>query len=719
MEQRKQSGKIKNFTIKMQAKLVLVFCIIMLFFLAVMGRLIYLNYAKGTGYAKKVLSQQTYVSSVIPYRRGDITDRKGTLFATSEKVYNLIIEPKTILSKEEYYKEPTFSTLMEVFGFSREELNQILIDRPSSQYVVIKKEVTYEEKCAFEEAAAARAAQIKKNYVQGVWFEAQYRRDYPLGTVASDLIGFTSAGNVGNWGVEGYYNDSLNGTNGREYGYFDSELNLEDIVKDAVNGYNVTTTLDADAQRAVENIIAEYQEREGAENVGVIVMNPDTGEIYVMASDKGYDLRNPWDLSGYYTEAEIDAMSEEEQLNALNGIWRNYCISDSFEPGSTFKPFTVSSCLEQGIVGKYQNFICDGHEEIGGRRMHCVKRTGHGDLSLKESLMVSCNDVMMQISAALGRTEFNRYQRLFGMGNRTGIDLQGEGFGLIFTEEQLNPQELATSSFGQGLTVTMIQMVSGFSSLVNGGYYYQPHIMKELTTDAGLTVEEYKPTLMKKTVTKETSDFIREALLATVEEGSAKKAQAAGYQVGGKTGTAQKHPRTDENYVVSFIGFTPYENPEAVVYVVIDQPHVEDQTKCTSATEMASRVISEVLPILGIYPTEPIEKPEEPEGGEAGTVGEAGNAGENSEAGTTGETGNAGENGETGTVGDTGNAGENGEAGTDGNAGENTGEAGTAGGAENENTADGADGSETDGENAGDGAIPDEEENADATHGFD
>lgn len=608
MTEERKKQLAKPFTMKMQSKLVFVFCVVVVFFLVLVGRLIYLNETKGVGYAKQVLSQQTYVSSVIPYQRGNITDRKGTLFATSEKKYNLVVEPKTILSKEDYYKEPTLSALVSVFGFSREELEQILVDKPSSQYVILKKEVTYEEKMIFEELQSKST----NGYVKGVWFEAQYKRVYPQGTVASDLIGFTSAGNVGNWGVEGYYNDQLNGTNGRRYGYFDAELNLEEIVKESVNGYNVTTTLDADAQRTVERIISEYMETEGAENVGVILMNPNTGEIYVMATDKGYDLNQPRDLSRYYTAEEIEAMTEEDKLNALNQIWRNYCISDSYEPGSTFKPFTVAATLEESVVGSMQLFTCDGSENIAGRAIGCVKREGHGEISLTDSLMVSCNDVMMQISSALGRKEFNRYQRLFGMGSRTGIDLQGEGYGLIFTEEQLNPQELATSSFGQGLTVTMLQMVTGFSSLINGGYYYQPHVMKELTTDAGLLVEEYEPVLMKKTVSADTSDYIRHALYETVANGTARRAQTPGYQVGGKTGTAEKQPRGKDNYVISFLGYVGLEDPEVVVYVVLDEPHVPDQTKCYSAMYMASQIISEVCPILGVYPTEPIVEEQDP-----------------------------------------------------------------------------------------------------------
>lgn len=599
--------RIKIFTRKMQASLVLVFCVILLVFCGLGVRLFILFNEDGERYQKRVLSQNTYISNEIPYKRGDITDRKGTLLATSEKEYNLIIDPKTILSNEAYFKEPTLKILCDVYGFEYKELNEIITTRPDSQYYVLKKNLSFEEKTAFDDAKAEDTT----GYIRGVTFEEQYNRVYPQGSLASDVVGFTYSGNTADWGVEGYYCDELNGTNGRRYGYFDSELRLDETVKEAINGHNVVLTLDSDMQRVVEKIVKEYNETEGADNVGVLVMNPNNGDILAMYSTVDYDLNDPRDLSKYYSADQIDKMNDEEQLKALNAIWRNFCVSDGYEPGSTYKPFTVAACLEEKTTGKDWVYTCDGGETVAGTHIGCVKRTGHGDITLTESLMFSCNDVMMQISSVLGRDSFYKYNKLFGIGGRTGIDLPGESLGLGFTEEQLNPQELATSSFGQGQTVTMIQMASGFSSLINGGYYYRPHVMKEITNDAGLTVESYDKILIRKTVTKDTSDFIRHALYETVEEGTAKKAKARGYKVGGKTGTAEKQPRGDGNYVVSFMGFAPYDAPEAVVYVIIDQPHVEDQTKCTSASVLAGKIIEEGFPILGIYPTEPIVKEEE------------------------------------------------------------------------------------------------------------
>ena len=250
------------------------------------------------------------------------------------------------------------------------------------------------------------------------------------------------------------------------------------------------------------------------------------------------------------------------------------------------------------------------------RRIRCVKRDGHGIITLSGSLEQSCNDVMMQIVSKLGRKQFARYQELFGIGSKTGIDFPGETVGLAYKEEQLNPVELATSSFGQGVSVTMIEMVSSFSSLINGGTYYRPHLAKELVNDDGIVVEKNIPVVMKKTVTKETSEFIREALYKTVEEGTGRRAKTDGYKLAGKTGTAQKLDkvdgrtvRSDKNYVISFIGCAPYDNPQAVVYVVVDQPNVSDQSTSGIASILAKEVVEKVFRVLGVYP-EKMNKPE-------------------------------------------------------------------------------------------------------------
>lgn len=608
MVRNRRDKKIRKFTNKMQAKLLLVFCVIIIAFFSLIGRLIYLNQKDGERYEKKVLSQQTYVSSVIPYKRGEILDSKGTVLAKSVKVYNLILDPKNILEKVTY-KEPTIAALVKCFGLSSEEINDILTKKPKSRYVIVKKELSYDQVQAFKTLEKKNNKNEDKNKIMGVWFEDDYIRTYPLGKVACDIIGFTSSGNVGNWGIEEYYSDELNGSNGREYGYFDSELKLERNVKNAVNGNTVVTSIDSNIQTIVEKNIARFETEIGSENAAVIVMNPNNGEIIAMASNPVYDLNDPRSLKGFYTEQEIAAMDEKQSLDALNAIWRNYCISDNYEPGSTFKPFTVAAALEEGVITNESTFECTGYKMISGKKIRCAKRAGHGHITLEEAVMYSCNVAMMDISAKLSKSYFNKYQNHFLFGTKTGVDLPGESAGALFSEENLVPLALATSSFGQNLTVNMIQMISGYSSLINGGNYYQPHVAKQILNESGATVKNIDGELVKETVSKKTSDLLREYMYQTVEKGTAVGAKVPGYQIGGKTGTAQKLPREDENYLVSFIGFAPVENPQMAIYVVIDQPDVEKQANSGIATKLAGEIMKEIFPFLEIYPSEDIVEP--------------------------------------------------------------------------------------------------------------
>ena len=612
---RKNVRKKSGMTVK--GKIVLTSAFFALGLIGASLAVIYVAQGKGEGYKKKYLAQQTYSSNPIIAKRGDISDRRGVAFAKSVLVYNFVLEPKIILSKEDDYRAPTVKFASEYFGISQDELNKIIDNNPESMYQVIKKEVSYDEKEKFIAAVNEYNKRNTKNekadtandIVVGCNFESYYKRTYPLKTVASDVIGFTYSGDMAEWGLEGYYNSKLNGKNGVRYGYFNSNMELEETEVEAKNGLNVVTTIDSDAQKMTEDIIADYQKTEGAENVGIILMNPNNGEIYVMASNKGYDLNNPRDLTGYFSQKEIDSMSDDKKLEELSNIWKNYCTSDIYEPGSTFKPFTVAACLEENVVKKKQQFYCKGYEIVMDRKIRCAKRDGHGMITLSQSLEQSCNVTMMQIVRKLGRKDFARYQDIFGIGSRTGIDFPGETTGLVYNEAQLNPVELATSSFGQGVSVTMIQMAAGFSSLINGGTYYKPHLVKELVDDNGVVVEKKEPVVMKKTVTKDTSEFIQKALYETVEQGTGWRAKSEGYKMAGKTGTAQKLDningklvRSDTNYVISFIGCAPYDNPQVVVYVVVDQPKVKDQTANGIASALAKKVAENVFKVLGIYP---------------------------------------------------------------------------------------------------------------------
>ena len=596
----------KKFSKNMQKKLVLLFVAIILAFVFLIGRITYINAANGEDYTRIVLDQQQYDSRTIPFKRGDIVDRNGTKMATSERVYNVILDVKVMTSDEDSI-EPTIQVLKDCFEIDEEEVRDLIEESPSSRYNILKKGVDYETYKKFE-----AIDEDDENYpdVAGIWLEEDYVRTYPYNTLASDVIGFTVDGNVGSNGIEASYNNTLNGTDGREYGYLDETSTVERTVKEAVNGDTVVSTIDLQVQSIVEKHILEFNEQhkneasagEGSKNTAVIVMNPQNGEILAEASYPNYDLNQPRDLTKYYTQETIDAMSDEEQLKTLNSLWNNFCVSDTYEPGSTFKPFTIAAGLETGILTGDETYYCGGVLHVGDHDIHCSNRDGHGTQTLKQALENSCNVALMEIGEALGAEEFCRYQELFGFGEYTGIDLPGEGetSGLLYTPENMDAASLATNAFGQNFNVTMTQLAASFCSLINGGNYYEPHVVKQIQDENGNVTENIDPVLVKKTISEETSEVIKDYMLGVVQEGTGSSAAVEGYDIGGKTGTAEKLPRGNGKYLVSFIGYAPQENPEVVVYVVVDEPNVAAQASSSYATELASGIMSEIFPYLGI-----------------------------------------------------------------------------------------------------------------------
>lgn len=590
----------------MQKKLVLLFVAIILAFVFLIGRITYINAANGEDYTRIVLDQQQYDSRTIPFKRGDIVDRNGTKMATSERVYNVILDVKVMTSDEDSI-EPTIQVLKDCFEIDEDKVRDLIEESPSSRYNILKKGVDYETYKKFE-----AIDEDDENYpdVAGIWLEEDYVRTYPYNTLASDVIGFTVDGNVGSNGIEASYNNTLNGTDGREYGYLDETSTVERTVKEAVNGDTVMSTIDLQVQSIVEKHILEFNEQhkneasagEGSKNTAVIVMNPQNGEILAEASYPNYDLNQPRDLTKYYTQETIDAMSDEEQLETLNSLWNNFCVSDTYEPGSTFKPFTIAAGLETGILTGDETYYCGGVLHVGDHDIHCSNRDGHGTQTLKQALENSCNVALMEIGEALGAEEFCRYQELFGFGEYTGIDLPGEGetSGLLYTPENMDAASLATNAFGQNFNVTMTQLAASFCSLINGGNYYEPHVVKQIQDENGNVTENIDPVLVKKTISEETSEVIKDYMLGVVQEGTGSSAAVEGYDIGGKTGTAEKLPRGNGKYLVSFIGYAPQENPEVVVYVVVDEPNVVAQASSSYATELASKIMSEIFPYLGI-----------------------------------------------------------------------------------------------------------------------
>lgn len=609
MAKRRRNPFRRKFSKTMQRKLVMLFAAIVLAFVFLVGRITYINAASGDKYTKLVLDQQQYGSRTIPFKRGDIVDRNGTKIATSERIYNVILDMKVMLSKEEYI-EPTIQVLEDCFGIAEEDVRTLMDKNPTGRYNILKKGVDYATAQKFNKIESDSE---KYPNVKGIWLEEDYVRKYPYNTLASDVIGFTVDGNVGSNGIEASYNSILNGTDGREYGYQDESTSFEQTVKEPENGQTVMSTIDLQVQSIVEKHILEFNEEhknqaregEGSLDTAVIVMNPQNGEILAEASYPNYDLNNPRDLTKYYTEEQIEAMSDEEKLDALNSLWNNFCVSDTYEPGSTFKPFVISAGLETGVLTGEESYICGGVLHVGDHDIHCSNRDGHGTQTLKRALENSCNVALMQIGESMGAEEFTRYQELFGFGEMTGIDLPGEASteGLLYEAENMDAASLATNAFGQNFNVTMTQLAASFCSLVNGGNYYEPHVVKQIQDENGNVTETKDPVLVRKTISKETSDIIKDYMYGVVEEGTGKSAAVEGYAIGGKTGTAEKLPRRNGKYLVSFIGYAPQENPQVVVYIVVNEPNAQGQANSGFATELASKIMGEIFPYLGIEKT--------------------------------------------------------------------------------------------------------------------
>lgn len=616
---------------KMRMKLVWLFGMVVLAFVGLGIRITVINASQGNQYSKQVLSQsqQKYDSRVIPFKRGDITDRNGVVLATSEKVYKVILDCKVVNTKEEYV-EPTIKALVDVMGLDEETVRKKLEDETTkdSQYQILQSNVSINQKKAFEDYTDVSGEEAKekltkeeiaeRSNIKGVWFEEDYRRVYPLNSTASHLVGFTYTGNSADWGIEGYYSSTLNGVNGRQFGYYNSDADVEQNIIDPINGNSVESTIDLNIQQVVEKYISNFMDgmangprgAEGAANVGVIVANPKNGEILAMATDNPYDLNNPRDLTSYYSQDEINGMDNDTMLKNLYGIWKNYCISDAFEPGSTVKPLTIGAALDADVVQPSDTFVCDGYQMFGGTRIRCSIYPGtHGTETLSDLIKHSCNDGLMQIGALLGPEEFLKYQKIFNFGATTGIDLPGEATGILHTEESLSSgsTELASASFGQGYTCTMIQEIAAICSVINGGYYYQPHVVSKILNEDGDVIKDVQPVVTKQTVSSDVSALIRQYMGTVMEsDGTGAAAKVDGYSMGGKTGTAQKYPREEKKYLVSFIGFAPLDDPQVVVYVVVDEPNTEYQADSLYAQYIYKGVMTEILPYLNIFQDEEV-----------------------------------------------------------------------------------------------------------------
>ena len=638
----------------MQRKLAVTLCVIMLALIALILAIYNLVKNNSEEYNKIVLSQRqaSYDSRTIPFRRGDIMDRNGTVLATSQKVYNLIIDPRVIYSgQDERYVDPTIQALVACFEYDETELRKLLSEKADKSYVKYAKGLSYDQKSAWEayvkEQNAAYVSSGSKARIKGIWFEDEYKRTYPYDSLACNIIGFSSAdGSSGTGGVEQYYNDTLMGVNGREYGYLDSDTKLQSVLKEPTDGNSVVTTINTNIQMSLEKYLNKWQTEDvGSKMAAAIVMDPNTGEVLAMGSTNQFNLNDPRALdSSVYTDEYLMQLGRKEAVGvyrrenpdaaaitedevskyystedilsygrqvAWNQMWRNIPVSDTYEPGSVAKSITIAGALEEKSITPNTTFDCQGYIELNDGihtwRIRCHNRNGDGVLDATMGLAKSCNVYLMNTAFNEGAENFVKYQHIFGFGEYTGIDLPAEAdtTDLVYNAENMGRTALATNSFGQNFNVTMIQMAAAYCSIINGGSYYKPHVVKQILNGNGTVIEDVKPELLRTTCSKSTSDFLKQALYTTVEEGTGKKAKIQGYHVGGKTGTAEKLPRSAKNYLVSFCGFAPVEDPQLLVYVIVDTPNLVGEAQATAsfAVNIEREIMNDALQFLNIAPS--------------------------------------------------------------------------------------------------------------------
>lgn len=579
-------------------------------FALMFGRVLYMKVVHGAEYEAAAKNQQINRYDItIPPNRGSILDRNNQVLAISTTVYNVALDSLQLAEVAQQYpeeQEKTLTTLCEYFPeLDYNTLKQYVTVNPETGELYMNNHWKYLVK-GIERSVKE---ELEAMNLKGVYFEKSSKRSYPLNSSACHLVGFTRGD--AQWGLEGYYNSYMEGTPGRSFILYNGADSVVHQDYDAKDGDTIITTIDYNIQKIAEEVVAETAAEWPAKNVAAMVMDPYTGEVYAMAESHSFDLNNPneipeWETDITYTE-NWDQLSNEEQLNYLNTMWKNFCVSDTYEPGSIFKPVVVAAGLEEGVITPNSSFQCNGYMDIGGYRIGCHLRSGHGNINIEQIMAQSCNMGVIQIANLLGVDKFYEYQREFGFGDYTGIDLPGEAAGQLHEKEAIGPTELATMSFGQTFNCTSIQVIAAFSSLINGGNLVKPHVVSQIVDADGNVVLQNDTEVVRRVISEKTSAYMRTALKATVENGLAKKLQIDGYSIGCKTGTAEQGSRTnDDLWALSNMSYFPAENPKYIVFTVINQPsdYVEG---VQTPTPMTKKLIEGIIKYDNLEPTQPVE----------------------------------------------------------------------------------------------------------------
>ena len=559
-------------------KVMIVFVAVFFIMMFLIGRLVYLMIFCSEYYGNKAENLHERERD-IKAARGKLLDANGTVLATNKSVCTI-----SVIHNQMEEPEKVIAMLVKELGIS-EETARKRVEKVSS----IERVKT---NVAKETGDAIRAYGLS-----GVKVDEDYKRYYPYGTLASKVLGFTGADNQGILGLEVKYDEYLQGTNGKILTLTDARgIEIENAGEsrlEPMNGYDLCLSLDYNIQMYCEQAAKKVCTKKSADSVSVIVMNPQNGELMAMVNYPEFDLNDPFTLVGDNGEA----VSAEEKQNLLNKMWRNQCISDTYEPGSTFKIITAAAALEEGVVKLDDAFFCPGYKIVEDRRIRCARTTGHGAETFETGIMNSCNPVFMELGERLGAENFVGYFKQFGLLSKTNIDLPGEAGTIMHKTENIGPVELATISFGQSFQITPIQLVTTVSSIINGGTRVTPHFGVSVQDADGNTVKTFSYETHENICTAETSETMRYLLEKVVSEGTGKNAKIEGFSIGGKTATSQTLPRSDHKYISSFLGFAPTDNPQVLVLVVINNPQ-GIYYGGTIAAPVAKEIFENILPYL-------------------------------------------------------------------------------------------------------------------------
>ena len=568
--------KIKTFHRK---KIVVVFALCMAAMLFLIGRLGYLMLLRADYYSEKAQDLHERERS-IKAARGKILDCNGKVLADNKTVCTI-----SVIHSQIKEPEKVIDVLTEELGMERDQVKK-RVEKNSS----IERIKTNVDKQTGDK--------IREYDLAGVKVDEDYKRNYPYGNLASKVLGFTGSDNQGIVGLEVKYESILKGTDGQILTMTDARgVELSDTGegrKEPVSGKNLILSLDANLQEYAQQAAYQALEQKQADSVSIILMRPGNGEILAMVNVPEYDLNDPFNL-----KKSTNGMSQQEIQDERNKMWRNGCINDTYEPGSTFKIITASAALEEGVVTPEDTFSCPGFRIVDDRRIRCHKTTGHGSETFVQGVMNSCNPVFIEVGQRLGTDAFYRYFQQFGLLEKTGIDLPGEAGTIMHQKKDIGPVELATISFGQSFQITPIRLAATVCSLINGGHQITPHFGVEVREDDGTLLETLSYKEGKQIVSEQVSKTMRAILEKVVSEGGGKKAYIEGYHIGGKTATSETLPRSVNKYISSFLGFVPAEDPRILGICIINNPQGVYYGGTICAPVMRT-VFENILPYLGI-----------------------------------------------------------------------------------------------------------------------